>query len=187
MDIVKETQQIIASGEGPLFDVLPAYIRKLITEKAWEGRTDSKGNAFTSFEAFVECPIWHGLELTISELKDYCKRDEKALGMINAAVGALGNVGGSGANQYTGSNVDNINIAKGGTSSTYLLKRLKRDNPALADKVVSGELSANAAAIQAGIKAASIQIAANTKPESAAAKIREKLGDDFAAALKQSL
>jgi hypothetical protein len=38
----------------------------------------------------------------------------------------------------------------GGTSSTYLLRRLKRDHVELAAKVVSGELSANAAAIEAG-------------------------------------
>lgn len=42
--------------------------------------------------------------------------------------------------------VDNIN-SKGGTSPDYTLARLKRDRPDLAQQVVNGELSANAAAI----------------------------------------
>src|SRR5262249_53092391 len=42
--------------------------------------------------------------------------------------------------------VYNINLPKGGTSDTYLLRRLKRDHPKLAEKVVAGEMSAHAAA-----------------------------------------
>ena len=48
--------------------------------------------------------------------------------------------------------VDNININPGGTDATYLLKRLKRDAPALAQQVVSSEKSAYAAPCEAGIK-----------------------------------
>jgi len=50
--------------------------------------------------------------------------------------------------------VDNVNLnqPKGGNSSTYTLKRLKRDNPRLAEQVIKGELSANAAAIEAGFR-----------------------------------
>jgi hypothetical protein len=37
-----------------------------------------------------------------------------------------------------------------GTDTTYTLRRLARDNPAMLDKIEAGELSVNAAAIQAG-------------------------------------
>jgi hypothetical protein len=37
-----------------------------------------------------------------------------------------------------------------GNSASYTLARLKRDYPELAERVVAGELSANAAAIEAG-------------------------------------
>lgn len=40
----------------------------------------------------------------------------------------------------------------GGTSIDYTVRRLKKDNPELAEKVIKGELSANAAAIQAGFR-----------------------------------
>ncbi len=51
---------------------------------------------------------------------------------------------------------DNITpTAERGTSREYTLRFLKRDRPDLAERVISGELSANAAAIQAGIPQAS--------------------------------
>ncbi len=45
-----------------------------------------------------------------------------------------------------------------GTDATYTLRRLKRDHPKLADRVIDGELSANAAAIEAGFRKRKIQI-----------------------------
>jgi hypothetical protein len=50
------------------------------------------------------------------------------------------------------SRVDNVNSTKGGNDTTYALRRLARDNPALLDKIEAGELSVNQAAIQAGIR-----------------------------------
>jgi len=41
---------------------------------------------------------------------------------------------------------------KGGTAKTYTLRRLARDRPDLLDRVEAGELSANAAAIEAGFR-----------------------------------
>jgi hypothetical protein len=62
--------------------------------------------------------------------------------------------GSKGGNQYTVANVDNTNKSKprGGTDTTYTLRRLARDNPAMLDKIEAGELSVNQAAIQAGIR-----------------------------------
>ena len=39
-----------------------------------------------------------------------------------------------------------------GRGVTYTLRRLKRDRPDLLERVVSGELSANAAAVEAGFR-----------------------------------
>ena len=43
--------------------------------------------------------------------------------------------------------VDNVKSfkAKGGNSESYTVRRLKRDRPELAEKVIEGEMSANAA------------------------------------------
>lgn len=48
--------------------------------------------------------------------------------------------------------VDNVNRLKGGNETEYTLRRLARDAPAMLDKIESGELSVNAAAIAAGIR-----------------------------------
>lgn len=49
--------------------------------------------------------------------------------------------------------VDNVNLkAKGGNDTEYTLRRLARDAPEMLAKIETGELSVNAAAIQAGIR-----------------------------------
>ena len=54
-------------------------------------------------------------------------------------------------NQHGG--VDNINSTmKGGTGTTYTLRRLARDAPELLDRIEAGELTVNQAAIEAGIR-----------------------------------
>ena len=71
--------------------------------------------------------------------------------------------------------VDNINSSEGGTSATYALRRLKRDHPELAEKVVSGKLSAHAAAIEAGFRKRTIAVPADN-PDSAVAVLIRKFG-----------
>jgi hypothetical protein len=60
----------------------------------------------------------------------------------------------SGLNQHKKEDrsVDNINRPKGGTDTTYTLRRLARDAPELLDKIEAGEMNVNQAAIAAGIR-----------------------------------
>ena len=53
---------------------------------------------------------------------------------------------GHGVNQHT-AGPDNIMSSTHGTSESYTVRRLKRDRPELAEKVIEGEMSANAAAM----------------------------------------
>ncbi len=48
--------------------------------------------------------------------------------------------------------IGTIGTNKRGGNTSYTLRRLARDNPALLDKIEAGELSVNQAAIQAGIR-----------------------------------
>ena len=48
--------------------------------------------------------------------------------------------------------VDNVNTSRGGNDTEYTLRRLARDCPEMLDKIESGELSVNAAAVKAGIR-----------------------------------
>jgi hypothetical protein len=51
-----------------------------------------------------------------------------------------------------GRSFDNVKATKGGNDTSYTLRRLARDAPDMLDKIESGELSVNQAAIQAGIR-----------------------------------
>ena len=83
-------------------------------------------------------------------------------------------------------NVNSIPEAKGGNATAYTVRRLKRDNPELAERVISGELSANAAALLAGFRRPSLQIPADDAVRAAEA-IRRRLGDGYALALLAEL
>ena len=62
----------------------------------------------------------------------------------------------AGSNQHVkqGGQVNNVNLASlpKGNSRAYALNRLEREAPELFERVVAGELSANAAAIKAGFR-----------------------------------
>ena len=66
---------------------------------------------------------------------------------------------------------NNITLVERGTSTAYTLARLKRDEPALAKRVEAGELSAHAAAIEAGFRERTISVSLEPK-KAAAALIR---------------
>ena len=62
--------------------------------------------------------------------------------------GKEGNQNAAKGKENEGDNITSVS-SKRGTGATYTLRRLKRDRPDLADKVTAGQMSANAAAIQA--------------------------------------
>ena len=64
----------------------------------------------------------------------------------------------TGRNQH--SSVDNVNAAKTpkGNAKSYTLSRLQRDHSGLFARVCDGELSANAAAIEAGFRRKTFQV-----------------------------
>jgi hypothetical protein len=72
-------------------------------------------------------------------------------------------------------NPDNIRFNSYGTSESYTIARLKRDDPALARRVINGEISANEAAIQAGIRKKYVSVQAT--PEAFAKKARQIFND----------
>ena len=55
---------------------------------------------------------------------------------------------------------DNVTLKNGdrGNSESYTVRRLKRDRPELAEKVIEGEMSANAAAIEAGFRTKTVSV-----------------------------
>jgi hypothetical protein len=139
-DPIKDLQGVISGGGQRVFDVVPTLLRNIMTQRLWEGRKNAAGESFGSFEAFVTCPLWHGLASTIDDLLVFTRNDTDVQAMIKGEIGAIQR---HGTNRHTGSNA----TSSDDRGATYVLKRLKRDRPDLAEKVIRGELSAHAAAI----------------------------------------
>ncbi|NDD12221.1 MAG: hypothetical protein EB072_06150, partial [Betaproteobacteria bacterium] len=86
-----------------------------------------------------------GLSLitVISEdLLTLCESRPDVQALIRAEVASTP-LAAHGSNQHS-AGLDIVNSTDGGNSQTYLLKRLKRDRPELAERVIRGELSASA-------------------------------------------
>lgn len=152
-DSVQHLQQMMLDGGEKAFDIVPTILRNVIQDKLWAKRCDKNGELFLSFDAFVTAPLWHGLESSIDDLRLYCKKHPEVLQMVEAETEALPAHGGARAEQG-----NNVTLPKRGNASTYTLKRLKRDRPDLAERVISGVMSANAAAIKAGFRKRTISV-----------------------------
>ena len=92
-------------------------------------------------EHFALARLPHGLEVkSLDRLVDYVKDDEEAVRMVQGEMGAAKP---HGANQHTKDeghyNVMSSNPDLQGNSATYLLRRLKRDAPAVAEAYLAGE------------------------------------------------
>ncbi len=161
-EIVNALQQTLGQGGSRLFDVLPVQLKNVIKNKLWLQCTDKNGKLFTSFQAFVEHRLPQGLESTISDLIIYCRKKEDVQELIKREAPEAKEHGGTRVKSTK--QVDNINLkaSKGGTSPTYALRRLKRDHPLLAEKVITGELTANEAAIKAGFRVKHISVPVDT-------------------------
>ena len=148
-DVVTRLQRSIMEGGERLFDVVPRTITNVIKHRAWETRRDRDGKPFTSFEAFVQHRLWEGLNCSIEDLLTFCRKRKDVQKLINEQIGKLGEYGN---NQHTNKEGGDIITSSRGTDPTYIVRRLKRDRPDIADRVIAGELSANAAAIEAGFR-----------------------------------
>jgi hypothetical protein len=146
---VSRLQRLMIDGGEKAFDLVPSTLKNVINERQWAEQKDKNGKLFQSFETFVSHRLWQGLESSIDDLLAYCRKRPDVQLLIRGAVGALAEHGGG----RTSEQGDNITLTPSrGTNPTYILKRLKRDHPELAAKVVVGEMSANAAAIKAGFR-----------------------------------
>lgn len=82
-------------------------------------------------------------------------------------IGIPGGQAGPGRGKKT---ADNISRFSHGTQASYTLARLERDRPELAVRVRAGELSANAAAIEAGFRIKTFSVPLDVERAAAALK-----------------
>jgi hypothetical protein len=146
-DPVKEAQRILINGDQSLFGTLPVVIKNMIEDQCWLTHTKQDGSSFASFRELVEYKLWWGLETPYDDLVYFCRKDADCVRALEDQRGGLSS---HGTNQHSGLN--NIKSSSAGTSADYTKRRLKRDRPDLYEKVISGDMTANAAAIEAGFR-----------------------------------
>jgi hypothetical protein len=154
----------------------------------FHGWTYTKGEGMVtsvSYKTFDEY-LAKWCQFTSQELKDLFSRDAEISDLLDIACQRK--PGKTWDTRGENNTFDNIqdNPAPTGTSKNATLRRLRKDNPELHDKVVAGELSANAAAIEAGFRYRSISISERCA-KAAAKSILSKFGDEFAKELKDAL
>lgn len=179
-ELVNELQRAMVGGDEHLFAQLPLMVAEAIRGRVWEQTADRKGEKFTTFEAFVEHPLWQGLDSTVDDLLAFCRKSPDTQALIREAVSAAGHVGRPEAGKG-----NNVTFSDRGNAATYTLRRLKRDRPELAEKVVRGELTANAAAIEAGFREKQVQLAKD--PRRAAESIITARGLGYARELASAI
>jgi hypothetical protein len=181
VDRIQLLQQAITHGGQRAFDNVPSILQNVLKDKLWLEKSDRDGKRFQSFEAFATYPLWWGLDTTIDDLRVFCRKRADVLSMIDDALKPLAKAG-----RPTADNPDNVSINSDyGNGAHYTMRRLLRDRPDLADKVKAGELSANAAAIEAGFRQRTVAVGG--KPETSANLIIRSLGFDYAQSLVDAL
>jgi hypothetical protein len=154
--VVSSLQHSLAEGAHGI-DCVPKLIVRVIAENLWcEFYCEPMQSEVRheSFERYVTDNLPTGLGTTIRFLKNLCRDDTEAIEAIDRATKREpGNE--LGVNQHTRDELGTFDIiqdskAPTGTSRDAAIRRLRKDRPDLLEKVIAGQLSAHAAAIEAG-------------------------------------
>lgn len=142
--LVDSLWQAVDSASGNL-EAVPGLVRQVLETGAWRKR-QHRGRVFEHdrFVDFIVARPLAGCGWPIDKVEALIKDDADTLTMWRRAVTEVG------VNQHTKGN-DNV-ITLQGNSRAYTLDRLSRAAPHLHAAVCAGELSANAAAIEAGFR-----------------------------------
>ena len=169
-------------GHGIDLENARGLLAWVIEHNAWRERVDMLTGhriEFRSFEDFVIDEPPRGLGSTTADLERLVAGTPVELALREVRKPGKGRPKGQ-----KPSNITNKSATKHGTTRAYALDRLKRDRPDLLARVLAGELSANAAAIEAGFRKPKATIPVDTPEAAIAALLRRFSHDELRAALK---
>lgn len=151
--LVNRMSYAVADGEKSIKHV-PLLIEQVIDTEAWRHRLVSKLPVkHERFIDFIKTPPVQGMGWStkedIEQVESLLRYSPDVLRKWREAMKLP-----AGTNQYTmvRNNITDHEPVKRGTSLAYTLDRLERERPDLYAKVIAKEMSANAAAIEAGFR-----------------------------------
>lgn len=141
----------LSHGETSL-STFPKLLRRIIDERAWESRR-VPGKGIVTMQSLRElvttAPIT-GWGEDPAKIEAVIRDDAEVLAMWEKEMRLKP---GPKPKHQDAESVDNVNrTASKGNSRAYTVTRLQREAPELFAKVAAGEMSANAAAIEAGFR-----------------------------------
>lgn len=174
--VVREVISSIHSG-ADVMSAMPGLVRRLLDEDAWRDFTapNPVGHVHHErFSDFVAAEPPRGLGGRSSQLLALCGSDRDLSRRIQSllqeeikpAAPAIH------AGPGRGNKTERTTLGLRSETAERHIRRLKRDDPELADRVVNGELSPYAAARQKGWKPPRIQV---TTPERTATHLRKHM------------
>lgn len=171
---VESLRNAISDGKHGLH-LVPKAIVTMIDNDDWREfvvRQSGEVVRYESFIDFVTTPPLEGLGTDIETLKRLCSDDNDAKERLRAVTTARK------GKRAKSDNTDNISIIKPehGTSAAYTLDLLTREAPKLRERVRAGEMSANQAAIAAGLRPKSVSVRTDD-PQRAARTLARAWGD----------
>lgn len=179
-------QEYVASGADDL-DMVTRLLGKVIESGAWREFTTPNGFPVRhrTFHDFVTADRWDGLGTSRDALVGWVREQDPdvAAAVESAWREEVAQASAHGTNRHS-------TAREGATHSSDhhaadgILARLKRDDPDMAQQVVNGELSANAAARIKGWRKPRILV---TSPASVAHRLREHFTADELNELKELL
>ena len=199
MDKLREADTVIdclgkamLDGTAGLSSV-PGLLLRVIRENLWQERVIIRTGEvvrFERFEEFVRTKPLEGLGTDIKTLMRLCGDNTEVQAELVKVVKALPGAP-SGNQNAAKTTVDNINSCfvserPTGTSRAYALRKLETDSPELYTRVVAGELSPNAAMVEAGFRRKTITVPVDDI-DALARRLRKALTEDDIAALIDAL
>jgi hypothetical protein len=150
--VVSSLQHSLAEGAHGI-DCVPKLIVRVIAENLWREfycEPMQSEVRHESFERYVTDNLPTGLGTTIRFLKNLCRDDAEALEAIDRATKREPGDWNTHPDPSVIVNNVNGNERPVGNSRDAAIRRLRKDRPDLLEKVIAGQLSAHAAAIEAG-------------------------------------
>ena len=131
---------------------VPGLIRRIITEELWRERRVETGEIvrLNSFRELITAKSFRGWETDPAKIEAIIRDDAEVLALWREAMKEQGKRNDLGNNVPQVKEEEHPNREPRGNARAYTVSRLQSQRPDLFQRVKSGDLSANAAAIEAG-------------------------------------
>lgn len=170
--VITSVAQMINSTGWEL-ESIPGLVKRIIEENMWPERMVRMTGEivrFGTFAGFVTTPPPAGLGTRIETLERVCRDDAETLTLLRQVT--------TNAKHVHVADSDNVTISNPtrGNTRAYTLDRLTRERPDLYQRVVNKELTAHAAAVEAGWRKRAVSVAA--EPDAVVSFILRHFSDE---------